>query len=401
MDVPSLKRENTIGINYVRGLIRDSHFGYIIGNILGVPDSEIDGIDDRGNCRFILKVTTAERYESICENFVGRDIPIGYGNIIQVDDISSYGTMVEISRVPFEISNEILTNMLKKFGDVYKCQSYYRRFGKYTSFNTSGKRIAWMKINDHIPQSLKINQTQTTMDVSYQDQPYSCNVCGNAGHRARQCNVDTGEYKCRIDIVDNSEDEDTGSVHLEEEIVTDMDIHIDPSQASNPLECSLCDYSCKYENILQEHMKTHTDEKTNKCNGRKDIPNTNEILLQCTECDYNCKNNDVLLNHLKSHNIFKCNKCDFITMTPKGLSNHMKTHKGKQFNCSECEFTTNTQNKLNAHTRKHIDDSITVESLAEIVSSQTSEKTPTSSNKSKRGLSTSPESVDNEKKPRK
>ena len=108
------------------------------------------------------------------------------------------------------------------------------------------------------------------------------------------------------------------------------------------MQCPLCDYTSKYDHILQEHIVTHTDEKANKCHKNEDDPNTNKIILQCKECDYTCKNNDVLINHLKSHNIFKCEKCDFVSTSSKGLSNHMKTHRGKPFNCSECEFTTNT-----------------------------------------------------------
>ena len=56
-------------------------------------------------------------------HFAGREIPIGNGYIIQIDDISSFGTMVDITRVPFEVNNEALKNMLQHFGDIYKCQT--------------------------------------------------------------------------------------------------------------------------------------------------------------------------------------------------------------------------------------------------------------------------------------
>ena len=267
MDEPILKKENTIGINYVVGEIKDSHFEYIIENLLGVPESEIDGIDDRGNVRFIFKVLKPETYEHICEHFAGRDIPIGNGNIIQVDDISSYGTMVEISRVPFEISNDTLTHMLERFGDVYKCQSYFRQFGKYSKFNKSGKRRVWMKIKEQIPQSLTINQTQTTINVEYLNQPMTCNQCGNAGHRARRCTTERTNYKhlVNINVSNNVIDKDTESVQNDDESFIDMDIHIEPSQQSKPLECHLCEYKCKYDHILSEHVETHTGEKSFPC----------------------------------------------------------------------------------------------------------------------------------------
>ena len=60
MDAPELKKENTIGITYVRGVIHDRHYETIIEKILGIPEDEIEGIDDRGNCRFIFKVKSSE-----------------------------------------------------------------------------------------------------------------------------------------------------------------------------------------------------------------------------------------------------------------------------------------------------------------------------------------------------
>ena len=148
-----------------------------------------------------------------------------------------------------------------------------------------------MNIKEHIPQILTINQTKTTINVNYQNQPWSCNICGNAGHRARRCTVDQSEFKNLVDIVlpnTNTSDENQGSVTDVIEITTDTDIHIDPSQESKPFECILCDYTCKYGNIFSEHMETHSDEKP----------------LEFTDYNYKCQNDDVLRNHLKSHDIY-------------------------------------------------------------------------------------------------
>ena len=128
----------------------------------------------------------------------------------------------------------MLESMVQHFGDIYKCQTYYRKFGKYNKFSSSGKRVVWMNIKEHIPQILTINQTKTTINVNYQNQPWSCNICGNAGHRARRCTVDQSEFKNLVNIVlpnTNTSDENQGSVTDVIEITTDTDIHIDPSQA--------------------------------------------------------------------------------------------------------------------------------------------------------------------------
>ena len=176
-------RENCIGIQYNKGLVQQFHYDLILNDILGIPDNELEGIDNRGNDRWIFQVTSKERYNKICENFTGKDISIGHNGWIQVDDISSSGTRIEISCVPFSISNQQLSGMLSKYGEVYKCQNYYRTFWRYSNLNSTGDRILWMKLREHIPQSINIRKTEiSSLYVKYQKQPLSCNIFGHTGH---------------------------------------------------------------------------------------------------------------------------------------------------------------------------------------------------------------------------
>ena len=104
------------------------HFGHIIGTVLGIPDDLVVGIDTRGNNRFLFQVSTADCYDYICETFTGRDIPIGNNCIIQVDDISSRGTRVMISCVPFSITNDQLSNMFKQYVGVLETDQKKRSY---------------------------------------------------------------------------------------------------------------------------------------------------------------------------------------------------------------------------------------------------------------------------------
>ena len=49
-------RENCIGIPYNYGVIKEYHYESIIEDILRVPEVELDGIDTRGDNRFIIQV---------------------------------------------------------------------------------------------------------------------------------------------------------------------------------------------------------------------------------------------------------------------------------------------------------------------------------------------------------
>ena len=124
-------RQNCIGIHYNRGHIQQFHYELILDDILGIPDNELEGIDDRGIDKWIFQVKSEKRYDTICEKFTGRDILLGNNCWIQVDDISSPSTRIEISCVPFSVSSQQLSHMISKYGEVYKCQNHYRAFGMY------------------------------------------------------------------------------------------------------------------------------------------------------------------------------------------------------------------------------------------------------------------------------
>ena len=247
-------RENCIGICYNVGVLRNWHFGHIIGIILGIPDDQVVGIDTRGNDKFLFQVSSSDCYDFICQTFTGRDIPIGNNCIIQVDDISSRGTRVMISHVPFSITNDQLSSMFSKYGDVYKCQNHFRIFGKYRKLNKSGDRVIWMNLHGNIPQSVHINKTDMTdIIVQYQNQPMSCHKCGHPRHRARQCTRESNDFINVIDVTHQDDDNDLdggiadvslNSVNISE---SDLEVHMDPSQTDHFLQCGQCDYQCKYQ----------------------------------------------------------------------------------------------------------------------------------------------------------
>ena len=283
-----------------------------------------------------------------------------------------------------------------------------------------------MKINQHIPQTLHINRTETSMYTQYPNQPMSCNKCGHSGHRGRYCNRDSKDFKNAIDIgqsdsVDienctdsNVSDDDDGDDDDDDYdnspliSVNNVDVHMEASQKSNVLECTKCDYKCKYENILKEHMLTHTGENPLRCptcdlvskdrseNEKHMLTHTNLslALLRCTECAYECLSKDTLSNHLKTHKIYACEKCDYKSNSLNGLNGHVKIHNQATYNCSVCEYRCTSLNKLNTHMKTHTDEICPATQLKSV-------KDLPSENTSKRCLSVSPEVVDSNTKIRK
>ena len=188
MAVPLIKRVNTIGVKYTKGEFRESQLGEIIENILEIAEGEVAGISVMGKFRFMIKVSTFERYNEIGENYVGQVVSIDESCEIRIEDVSSYKNRVRMKFVPFELNNDALRMLLERFGKVENVVSCYRRQGKYKGVPTD-ERIAWMIVEHPIPSSLFVKDTQTYIHFSYEKQPITCHKCGSLAHLADKCNI--------------------------------------------------------------------------------------------------------------------------------------------------------------------------------------------------------------------
>ena len=93
--------------------------------------------------------------------------------------------------------------------------------------------------------------------------------------------------------------------------------------------------------LLEEHLKTHTGEKTNKCN----------------QCDYSSSQAGNLRRHFKMHSGEKpniCNQCDFASSHTGNLGRHLKKHSGEKPNkCNQCYYASSRAGNLKAHLKTH------------------------------------------------
>ena len=99
-------RKNCIGISYKTSGWQPWHFKFIIEDTLRVPENLVEGIDTRGDNRWLFQVASDECYKDICDTFSGREIHINSRCVVKIDDISHPGTRIELTQVPFFINND-------------------------------------------------------------------------------------------------------------------------------------------------------------------------------------------------------------------------------------------------------------------------------------------------------
>ena len=121
LEIPEIKKINNIGVAYIRGERKDPHYRHIIENILRVPEVEVLGIAPRGRDKFLFKVSNSKMYDYICKNFTCKEFVLDENTVIRIDDISSYGTRIHVSRVPMERTNDSLSQDFSFYGEVLGC----------------------------------------------------------------------------------------------------------------------------------------------------------------------------------------------------------------------------------------------------------------------------------------
>ena len=110
MGFPKIKRVNTVAIRYTKGERHESHYEKIIEHTLNVPIDGIAGICEMGPKRFLLKVSTSNTYQRLCNDFVGKTLIIDNDSEFELDDMSTYKNRVRVTNVPFEMESDVLTH---------------------------------------------------------------------------------------------------------------------------------------------------------------------------------------------------------------------------------------------------------------------------------------------------
>ena len=138
--------------------------------------------------------------------------------------------------------------------------------------------------------------------------------------------------------------------------------------------CSLCQYSCKSNRDLRQHMRhAHCDERPFRCSHCQYSSKTKDALrkhlqrvhseetpFSCFQCQYSCKNKGSLRKHMiQVHfdgKLLNCSQCQYSCKKKGTLTTHMKRiHSDSHlYSCDQCEFSCKTRCDLKSHKDDHL-----------------------------------------------
>ena len=153
MGFPKLRRVNTVGIRYTKGERDESQYFEIINNKLFIERDQIYGMAEMGPKKLMVKLNTFATYDRLVKDYVGKTIVIDDEHEVEVEDLSTYKNRVRVQKVPFEMDDNSLRNLLERYGKVENINTSRKTFGDYDHM-FSDERIVWMIVDLPIPSSL-------------------------------------------------------------------------------------------------------------------------------------------------------------------------------------------------------------------------------------------------------
>ena len=330
MIIPKRRRVNTIGVKYVKGVIKDEHYEQVIEKILGLQDEDILKIHESATTRFLFQLNKVN-YENVCKNHICKFLTLDEDSIIMIEDISSYKTEVYVTGIRFDIAVEEVLSILENYGTIKNHYFRGKHNVKYFQRRETESMTAIMELHSSIPTALYIKDTCSNILISYAGQPITCHRCGSLDHKIKKCpnQIGTGINAFELDREQIEENETESESEIEEiaepsneeektderknseqeipkqtpELINPQAEALPPQPDPTPapespekqetrveteikvsninINSPVCESTSSQGKELKDHVLTHTEEKTffDLAETLKDKPDDNDMLI--------------------------------------------------------------------------------------------------------------------------
>lgn len=104
-------------------------------------------------------------------------------------------------------------------------------------------------------------------------------------------------------------------------------------------QCQLCSFAAKTKQLLAQHLLR--EHEGGPPEGKP---------LNCSRCQFVCRHQLVLEQHLRSHGskrLYKCTDCEYTTQNKQKITWHIRIHTGeKPYGCDQCSYTCSDPSRL-------------------------------------------------------
>ncbi|XP_026919456.1 PR domain zinc finger protein 5 isoform X3 [Acinonyx jubatus] len=221
-----------------------------------------------------------------------------------------------------------------------------------------------------VKQALQRHVLQCTAKSSLKDssRSFQCSVCNSSFNSASS--FEQHQETCRGDARFVCKADSCGKRLKSKDALRRHQENVHAGDPKKKLMCSVCNKKCSSASSLQEHRKTHSEERPFQCEECKALFRTpfslqrhllihnSERTFKCHHCDATFKRKDTLNVHVQvvheRHKKYRCELCNKAFVTPSVLRSHKKTHTGeKEKICPYCGQKFASSGTLRVHIRSH------------------------------------------------
>jgi len=183
---PPIRRKDSIGLifsfNPDYNCVCD-----VIFDQLDIKEGDIVGFQQLKSNTFVIKFNNSAIYESYCDTYDGKELQVGNNGNVRVINFSKVYTYVSIRHAPFDMENDILENILSKYGKLHGIRLNTYFYGRAKGL-LNGTRTARMELKANIPSSISVLGHKVYL--YYNGQKRTCYKCGGENHLAATCEFD-------------------------------------------------------------------------------------------------------------------------------------------------------------------------------------------------------------------
>lgn len=272
---PVIRRVNSIVFQSKCNFVFRDHFEVVSFLKINFKRQEIEGIYfDEILKNFVVKVTNSIAFDNCVGNTY--NYTDNNGSLIELiaDKADDFVHCVKLFNVPCEISNDMILEVIGKFGKVHEIRSDTVGKGEWKIPN--GNKIVHMEVNGKLPVSLEIAGVR--LKVFSASFTKICFSCGGKNHLINSC------------MKGKSEEEGDEENHSSAEFIE--------SQLDKSDKKSILDYNSVGDIQTYSH-KTTADEVTQVV---KKSENSRVLMIERTEPDLSMKTvSDYVLNKCIKH----------------------------------------------------------------------------------------------------